>query len=134
MIVDSSVVTSIFLRRPGHERLIDALAGAGRAGIGAPTLAEANAEISRATGADLEGLVSRFLQEFGVEVVPFGESHSRAAVDAWRRYGGGHGRAGLDLGGCLVYATARLARRPLLTADPRFARTDLELAALRPAS
>ncbi|KAB2960337.1 MAG: type II toxin-antitoxin system VapC family toxin, partial [Thermoanaerobaculia bacterium] len=106
VIVDSSVVTSIFLRRPGHERLIDALAGAGRAGIGAPTLAEANAEISRATGADLEGLVSRFLQEFGVEVVPFGESHTRAAVDAWRRYGGGHGRAGLDLGGCLVYATA----------------------------
>lgn len=132
MIVDSSVVTSIFLRRPGHERLIDALAGAGRAGIGAPTLAEANAEISRATGEDLEGLVARFLQEFGVEVVPFGESHSRTAVDAWRRFGPSRGRPGLDFGGCLAYATARLARQPLLTADPRFARTDLDVADLRP--
>jgi ribonuclease VapC len=127
MIVDSSVVTAIFLRRAGYERLIEALAAAGRAGIGAPTLAEASGEIAAATGRDVAGLVARFVQEFGLEVVPFSDAHARAALDAFLAHGG-RGRAGLDFGDCLSYATARLARQPLLAADPRFARTDLELA------
>ena len=131
MIVDSSVVLSIFLRRSGHLRLIEALAHAERAGIGAPTLAEAGFRLGRETGRDVHGLLARFLQEFDIEVVPFSAAHARAAVDAWRRFGPGQGRAeaaGLDFGECLAYAVARLARQPLLTADPRLARTDLELA------
>jgi ribonuclease VapC len=129
MIVDSSTVLAIFLRRPGHQGLIDALAGAPRAGIGAPTLAEAGVRLGEATGRDVSGLLARFVQEFDLEVVPFGEAHVRAAVDAWRRFGAARGRGGLELGDCLAYATARLARQPLLAADPRFARTDVELAA-----
>lgn len=126
MIVDSSAVLSIFLRRPGHERLIAALAGAPRAGIGAATLAETGVRLGAATGRDVGGLLARFVQEFEIEVVPFGEAHARAAVDAWRRFGAARG--GLEFGDCLAYATARLARQPLLAADPRFARTDVELA------
>jgi ribonuclease VapC len=128
MIVDSSAVLSIFLRRPGHERLIDALAGAPRAGIGAATLAEAGVRLGAATGRDVAGLLARFVQEFDIEVVPFGAAHARAAVEAWRRFGAARARGGLEFGDCLAYATARLARQPLLAADPRFARTDLELA------
>lgn len=127
MIVDSSVVTSIFLRRPGHERLIAALADAGHAGIGAPTLAEASLELAHETGRDVHGLLARFVQEFELEIVPFSEAHSRAAVEAARRHGHGKGKAGLDFGECLSYAVARLAHQPLLAADPRFAKTDLEL-------
>ncbi|HEX9800616.1 MAG TPA: type II toxin-antitoxin system VapC family toxin [Thermoanaerobaculia bacterium] len=126
MIVDSSAVAAIFFRRPGYERLIDTLAGAGSAGIGAPTLAEAALEIGAAAGRDAQGLVARFVQEFHLAVIPFGDAHSRAAADAHRRFGSG--RAALDLGECLAYATARLAKQPLLADDPRFAATDLELA------
>lgn len=128
MIVDSSAVAAIFLRRPGHERLIDALARAGRAGIGAPTLAEASIEIGAATGRDVQGLVARFVQEFDLAVIPFSDAHARAAAEAFRHFGGGQKAVGLALGECLAYATARLARQPLLADDPRFAKTDLELA------
>jgi ribonuclease VapC len=128
MIVDSSAIAAIFLRRPGHQRLIDALASAERAGIGAPTLTEASLEIGAATGRDVQGLVARFVQEFDLAVIPFSDAHARTAVEAFRSFGAGKRAAGLELGECLAYATARLARQPLLTDDPRFAKTDLELA------
>ena len=131
MVVDSSAVVSIFLRRPGCERLIDALSGSARAGIGAPTLAEAGVELGLATGRDLQGLLARFVQEFDLTVIPFSDAHSRAASDAFRRWGkpgtGERSRDALDFGGCLSYAVARLARQPLLADDSRFGRTDLDL-------
>lgn len=138
MVVDSSAVVSIFLRRPGCERLIDVLSGSERAGIGAPTLVEAGVELGRATGRDLHGLLARFVQEFDLTVIPFSDAHSRTAEEAFRRFGAGgevasraresrKEPAGLDFGGCLAYATARLARQPLLADDERFGRTDLEL-------
>ncbi len=127
MILDSSAVVSIFLRRAGWERLIDALAGDQPVGIGAPTLSEAGGDLLAATGRDLRSLLARFVTELDLIVIPFGEAHARAAGDAFLRYGSGRGRAGLDLGDCLAYATARLARQPLLTDDARFAKTDLEL-------
>ena len=136
MVVDSSAVVSIFLRRPGCERLIDALSGSERAGIGAPTLAEAGVELGLETGRDLHGLLARFVQEFDLTVIPFSDAHSRAAADAFRRWGGGARAArekkrseALDFGGCLAYAVARLARQPLLADDSRFGKTDLELVA-----
>ncbi|MGH7855787.1 MAG: type II toxin-antitoxin system VapC family toxin [Candidatus Binatia bacterium] len=133
--MDSSAVVSIFLRRPGCERLIAALSGPNRAGIGAPTLAEAGVELGFATGRDLQGLVLRFVQEFDLTVIPFSDAHSRAAAEAFRRYGNKTAvskqkrkqSAGLDFGGCLSYATARLSRQPLLADDASFERTDLEL-------
>jgi len=127
VIVDSSAVTSVFLRRPGHERLIAALAGTERAGIGAPTLVEAGFELSVETGKDVQPLLARFVQEFQLTVIPFSDAHSRAASQAYRSFGRGRSKVGLDFGECLSYATARLARQPLLADDPRFARTDLDL-------
>jgi len=128
VIVDSSAVESIFLRRKGYERLIDALASASQAGVGAPTLAEASLDLAMATGQDVHPLLARFLQEFELAIVPFSDAHYRVAADAFRRYGKGRHEAALDFGDCLAYATARLADQPLLVADERFEATDLPLA------
>jgi len=128
VIVDSSAVESIFLRKPGFERLIDALASASQAGVGAPTLAEASLDLAMATGQDVHPLLSRFLQEFELAIVPFSDAHYRVAADAFRRFGKGRHEAALDFGDCLAYATARLAGQPLLVDDQRFAATDLALA------
>ena len=127
MIVDASAVTSIFLRKSGCERLIDALAAAPVAGIGAPTPAEADPPPGPEGGRDRSGMLARFVQEFELQVVPFSDAHFRAALDAHQRFGEGHHKAALDFGDCLSYATARLARQPLLCDDRRFGLTDLEL-------
>lgn len=128
MIVDASALVSIFLRRPGHERLIDALAGSRKSGIGAPSLAEASVEIAAETGKDVQAMVARFVQVFDLSVIPFSDVHARAALDAFDRFGTKPKARGLDFGDCLAYATAHLAKQPLLADDERFGDTDLTLA------
>lgn len=128
MILDASAVAAIFLQREGHEQLIRQCAEAGRLAIGAPTLAELETDLGRRLGIDVYPLLARFLQEFEVSVLPFAEMHWRAAADAFRRFGRGRHPAALGFGDCLAYATARLTQQPLLTASPRLARTDLDLA------
>ena len=128
MIVDSSAVAAIFLRRRGYSSLIQRLAASSPAGIGAPTLTETSLTLAAAVGRDVHPLLARFLQEFELAIVPFSEAHYRAAADAYRRFGRSRHHVGLEFGDCLAYATARLARQPILAADDRFAATDLELA------
>jgi ribonuclease VapC len=74
---------------------------------------------------DARSLLARFLSEASIAIVPFGESHYGAAVDAWLRYGKGRHPAALNFGDCLSYAVARLANEPLLFVGDDFAQTDI---------
>ena len=129
MILDSSAVVAIALQEPGFEHLLAAMDAASRIGIGAPTLVEASIVLSARTGLDGRGLVSRFLLEGDIAVVPFTDAHFGTAVDAWLRFGRGRHPAGLNFGDCLSYATARLASEPLLFTGNDFSRTDIAAAA-----
>jgi ribonuclease VapC len=104
------------------------LAAAGELGIGAPTLVETTLVLSHRLGPVAASLIERFLGELAVAVLPFEERHWRQAIEAGRRFGKGRHAAALNFGDCLAYATARLAGLPLLSTDPGFAKTDLELA------
>lgn len=127
MIVDSSAVVAIVLREPGHEMLLDKLAGSG-AGIGTPTLAELGLVLSARLGRDSRPVIDGLLDRLGLDVVPFGDAHWRVAVGAFVRYGRGRHRAGLNFGDCLTYAVASLADEPLLFVGDDFAHTDLTAA------
>ena len=127
MIVDSSAVVAIVLREPGHEMLLDKLAGSG-AGIGTPTLAELGLVLSARLGRDSRPVIDGLLDRLGLDVVPFGDAHWRVAVGAFVRYGRGRHRAGLNFGDCLTYAVASLADEPLLFVGDEFAHTDLTAA------
>lgn len=127
MIVDSSAVIAVLLREPGHERLLDGMARAHRAGIGAPTVAETGIVLTARLGVSGRTLLSRLLEEAELVVVPFGEPHWQAAVQAFARYGKGRHAAALNFGDCMTYATAELAGEPLLCVGEDFAETDLVL-------
>lgn len=126
MIVDTSAVVALFLKEPGYEEIFQALVEADRAGIGAPTLSEAGLVLANRLGRDPSPLLERFLQQFGLVVVPFGEEHWREAVGAYLRFGKGRHPAALNFGDCLTYATAKLAGQPLLYVGKDFSRTDLK--------
>ena len=128
MILDSSAVAAVFFQEPGYEVLLSKLYQAPTLAIGAPTLAEATIVLSARLGRDARGLVARFLQEAGVDVLPFTEAHFGSAVDAWLRFGKGRHTAALNFGDCLAYATARLASQPLLATGEDFPQTDLPMA------
>jgi ribonuclease VapC len=128
MILDSSAVVGIAMKEPGHESLLGALGRANRVGIGAPTLVEATLVLSSRLNRDARGMVSRFLLEGDVALVPFTDAHFGTALDAWLRFGRGRHPANLNFGDCLSYAVARLAGEPLLFTGQDFLRTDIRAA------
>lgn len=128
MIVDTSALVAVVLAEPGHDRLIAALGGAERSGIGTPTLVELGILLQARLGLDPHSIITHLLDDFEIVPVPFGEAHWREAVSAFRRFGRGRHRAGLNFGDCLAYAVARVANEPLLFVGDDFAATDLEAA------
>ncbi len=128
MILDTSVVVAIALREPGYEDLVARLRSAETIGIGAPTLTEAGMVLSARLGVEPQALLDRFLRDFGVVPVVFGELHWREALEAFRRFGKGRHPAALNFGDCLSYAAARLADHPLLFVGNDFSQTDIEAA------
>jgi ribonuclease VapC len=128
MILDSSAIVAIIFQEPGYEVVLDKLATADEKGIGAPTLVECNIVLSARLKQDARGLLSRFLEEAKVTIIPFSDAHYGTAVGAWLKYGKGRHPANLNFGDCLVYATAKIANMPLLCVGDDFPQTDLLLA------
>ncbi|HXJ83772.1 MAG TPA: type II toxin-antitoxin system VapC family toxin [Candidatus Methylomirabilis sp.] len=129
MIVDSSAIVAIVLREPGWEGVVERLGAETAPAIGAPTLAQTGLVLTAKMGGKARTVLSRFIQETGLTVIPFAEEHWRgAAVDAYARFGKGRHAAALNFGDCLTYAVARLAGQPLLFVGDDFAKTDLRSA------
>ncbi len=128
MIIDTSAIVALLFREPGFEQLLDKLANDPNPAVNAATLTETGIVMSARIGDDARGMLARFIQEGGIEILPFGDAHYSAAVDAWLRYGKGRHPASLNFGDCLTYAAATLSGEPLLSVGSDFAQTDLELA------
>jgi ribonuclease VapC len=125
VIIDTSALVAIFMQEAGHERLVEAIADASAAAVAAPTLVEAGIVLSVRMRLDARSLLTRFLQDFGIMVIPFGEDHWREGLDAFNKFGKGKHPAALNLGDCFSYAVASLAEQPLLCVGDDFRRTDL---------
>ncbi len=64
---------------------------------------------------------------FAIEVVPVDAELANEAIVAWRRFGKGHHRAGLNFGDTFSYALARRLGQPLLFVGDDFSHTDLTM-------
>ncbi len=128
MILDSSAIVAIALDEPGTADLLAKLDRAEVVAIGAPTLVETAIVLRARFGRDPRPFLERFLSDWGVTVIPFGEDHWKAAWNASAQFGRGRHRAALNFGDCLAYAVAKLAGLPLLCTGTDFARSDLTLA------
>ncbi len=125
MIVDSSALLAIFFDEPERDEFIRKIGSAEAVGVGAPTLAETGIVIAARLGEAGPRLLTELVDLAEVVVIPFDRPHWQAAADAWLRFGRGRHEAGLNLGDCLTYATARVADRPLLFKGDDFTKTDL---------
>ena len=128
MILDTSAIVAIATKEPGCLELVDKLNDAPTLAIGAPTLVETALVLRSRLAREPRAFVERFLSDWRVTVIPFGEDHWKAAADAHTRYGRGRHKAALNFGDCLSYATAKLADMPLLCTSADFAKTDLTIA------
>ncbi len=130
MIVDSSVIVAIVFREPGFASLVSCCTSTAGTGIGTPTLVETGIVLTARLGRSATGLLAHLVDELGLQIVPFGDAHWRAAIDAYVRFGKGRHAAALNFGDCMTYATASLAAQPLLCVGEDFKRTDLALVAI----
>jgi ribonuclease VapC len=126
VILDTSAIIGVLFREDDAARLVAAMERPGCLGVGAPTLAEASVVLTVRRG-EAGPQLHRFIQEFGVSVIPFSEPHWGASMRAFERYGRGRHPAKLNFGDCMSYATAKLAKQPLLCKGDDFPQTDLEL-------
>jgi ribonuclease VapC len=125
LILDSSAIVAIIRREYGYASLVEAMERASKLVISETTLAEANGFLVGHLDVLGRAILSRFLEENRVDVIPFDSCHRSLALGAITRYGSGRHPAALDTADCMTYATARLADLPLLFVGDGFAKTDL---------
>lgn len=127
MILDSSAIIAMINRESPAELLERALAAARHPKVGAPTRLESGIVLGAKFGIRGKTLLARFLQEWEVATVAFGDRHADVAIEAYHRFGKGRHPAKLNMGDCLSYAVANIEREPLLCIGDDFPQTDLAL-------
>lgn len=128
MILDTSAILAILKDEPEAAAFGDALSGAERIAIAAPTLVELGMVAEGRAGERVRPRIDQLLQSMRAEVVPLTPELAAVALDGWRRYGKGRHPAGLNLGDCFAYALAKARNEPLLFKGDDFARTDVKAA------
>lgn len=130
MIVDTSALVALILQEPSAEAVERSLVDAGLVGIGAPTLVEAGMVLLSRAGSSGTDALGAVLAHYEIAPVSFDDRHHRLAMSAFSQFGKGRHPAGLNMGDCFSYASARRAARPLLCIGNDFPQTDLELVPL----
>ena len=67
------------------------------------------------------------LHRAGIEIAPVDEVQARLAREAFRHFGKGRHKAGLNFGDCFAYALAKSLDEPLLCTGKDFRLTDLAM-------
>ena len=125
MVIDSSAVLSILLQESDAEQFADAIELASARSMSAASLYEAGILIQSRRGVGGAADLDRLIENAQIEIVPFNLDQARIAREAYRRYGRGNHRAGLNFGDCFAYALAKVTGEPLLFKGGDFARTDV---------
>jgi ribonuclease VapC len=128
VVLDSSAIVAILLLEGDHEELRAKIEGAPGVAIGAPTLVETLMVLTGRVRGEPILVLKELLGAAEAEVIPFSEDHSHVALQAFLRFGKGRHPAALTFGDCLSYATASVARQPLLFVGSDFSRTDIQAA------
>ena len=128
--LDTSVIVAISLDEPEASAFKAALRN-GSAMIGGPTLFETRIVLVAKGFANAREIVARLADAPNVAPVPFDREPYTAAESAFDRFGKSRQPASLNMGDCLAYAVAAVAKAPLLFKGRDFGHTDL---AIHPAS
>ena len=125
MVLDTSAALAILLGEPERETFVQAIAEAPVRLMSAVSGLEAALVIESRKGPAGGRELDLLLHAAEVEMVPFSSEHLALARDAWRKFGKGRHRAGLNIGDCCAYALARHSGEPLLFKGNDFAHTDI---------
>jgi ribonuclease VapC len=131
MIIDSSVIVAILQGESEAAALTDALANAPIRRISAVSYVEAAVVVDSRRDAIFSRGFDDLLRNAHLAVEAVTPEQARLVREAYRDFGKGRHRAGLNLGDCFAYALAKDKAEPLLFKGNDFRRTDIEAAEWR---
>ena len=128
MIVDSSAIVALLSGEPEAQSFADAIAGAPSREISVVNYVEAAVVIDSRGDPVFSRKIDDLLRDAQVGIEPVTVEQARIARAAYRDFGKGRHRAGLNFGDCFAYALAKDKGEPLLFKGDDFSRTDVERA------
>jgi ribonuclease VapC len=128
MIVDASALLAILLNEPDGPEFRTAIADAGEASISPVNCLEVSMRLDRIWGDAAADKLDGLIDAFAISIEPVDRAQLTLAQSAFRRFGKGRHKAGLNMGDCFAYALAKARNEPLLFKGSDFAQTDLESA------
>jgi len=128
MIVDSSAVIAILRNEPDAAAMAEALQEAPIRRISAVTYVEAAVVADNDRNPLLSRRFDGLVRDAQMLVEPVTARQAELARQAYRDFGKGRHKAGLNLGDCFAYALAKEMDEPLLYKGDDFRHTDVEAA------
>ncbi len=128
MILDSSAVIAILRAEPEAPYLAQAIMSAEERRVSAVNYVEAAVVIDGARDAVASRRFDEFFRVSSVAVETVTPRQAETARQAYRDFGKGRYKAGLNFGDCFAYALAKEMDEPLLFKGNDFRRTDVEAA------
>lgn len=128
MIIDTSAVLAILLAERDAGRYAQAIEDAVDCRMSAASYLEAALVIDNRGDAVASREFDLFFRRAGIIIEPVTFEQAQIARQAYRDFGKGRHRAGLNFGDCLSYALAKALDEPLLFKGADFAQTDVDRA------
>ncbi len=126
MILDSSAVVAILRAEPEASAMAETITLAGACGISAVSYLEAAIVIDSGRDPIASRRFDDFFRESEIVVEPVTLRQAKIAREAYRDFGEGRHRAGLNFGDCFAYALAKEKGETLLFKGDDFRHTDIE--------
>ncbi len=126
MVIDSSALVAILFGEPEAHDLSLAIASDPRRFMSAFSLLETSVVLDNRKGPETVAELETLLADLGIQVIDLDASQARAAREAYRRFGKGRHRAGLNLGDCCSYALSAALGEPLLFKGEDFPHSDVQ--------
>jgi ribonuclease VapC len=132
MIVDSSAVVAILRTEPEAARFLQAIESAKRCCVSAVSYVEAANIIDRGADAIARRRFDDFFRLSHIAIEQVTPRQAEIARLAYRDFGKGRHKAGLNFGDCFAYALAKEKDEPLLFKGDDFRHTDIEPVDIEP--
>jgi ribonuclease VapC len=127
MVIDTSALIAIFLGEPERAFFLDRILQADARRVSAGNLLETGIVLEARRGEAAGREFDLFTLRAELEIVSVDRDQVEIARSAWRKYGKGRHRAGLNIGDCFAYALAKLYSEPLLAKGEDFLATDIDV-------
>jgi ribonuclease VapC len=126
MILDASAIVAILRNEKEASKMATPVANTASRRTSAVTYVEAAIVIDSGGDPIATRRFDDFFQEARIDVEPVTVEQAEIAREAYRDFGKGRHRAGLNFGDCFAYALAKVTGEPLLFKGDDFRHTDLE--------